>query len=410
MTDNKIIDIFNKFPTTYHITNFDEDMKILYCEITGKKLMPEKFEHVLTRCSEKCNNWIDVINQWYVIDHEEKLNDDDDDNDFEDNCICSHPIHEVFVVKNKLNQNILQIGKECIHKFCNENIDLYETRLYYIAVKRQNKATFYRMCKSCFNCRVSNTKPFYIHLCNKCDAENNEVRQIFQRVCKTCNQKKIHSDIECDKCDECFHENNYRRCINCHLLNINIEEPEWKEKCKNCYIENKNQYFRHTKIERTDNDNNNNNSRNIYHMGISQIDKCQMEVLNEINMKIIEYDKTPQYEVKAIYLEYQKHLNSLINELYKKHHFIHCSDPEQIKNIYIKLTNNLLYLKLLSEYNINIYIDNNEQQLNIDNLKNQIKENFNSTTNAMYKIICENKNIINDNINEIISNHVLKIY
>ena len=87
--------------------------------------MYKKFIAVIVYYSESLN-YVDSIEEWDLLIKENET--------ISNNCICSQNIEYNYLIKNKLNNNILVIGSSCITKFCNDDV----VNVHKISVKKRN--------------------------------------------------------------------------------------------------------------------------------------------------------------------------------------------------------------------------------------------------------------------------------
>jgi hypothetical protein len=123
-----------------------------------------------------CHEWkIDFYNSGKIIN----------DSTF---CICSHIIHELHYIKNKLNGNVLRIGRDCIDKIKNDELkigfDKYIREFDYNKKKtKQNKTGKYRQCECCRKYRININKNINITKCKTCN------EKYLKFKCRECNNQ-----------------------------------------------------------------------------------------------------------------------------------------------------------------------------------------------------------------------------
>lgn len=235
---------------TIDMLSFNEDEKIISIwNKTKKKSKPELLKAVLFTYSEDKSD--DNFNEWST--YRVKTDEDDDEETF---CCCSHTIHDLYFIKNKVNDNVLRVGSECIHKFlpleAEKDATILRKQLHY----QKSGSGKHRMCYSCHRNSIPITEPKWNNTCKKCQksgliAETKNIIQLNGRECSECHKVCIPDSepswkTQCQSCYKANHpnypqnnEDTHRRCETCKKLCISKEEPFWKKKCVSCYIKTK---------------------------------------------------------------------------------------------------------------------------------------------------------------------------
>jgi hypothetical protein len=177
--DITLLNVYKKYPDVYKIAYPDAPI-FLRLELDTKSA-DSKFKHILIRCSEKSKQWTDIANQWIVK-----------------NIIDN----KSYIIRNIRNDNTLEMDDKFI-PFLLHNPSFVQYRNYHLARVKQFNAKSRRMCKHCFNLSLGEMVPKDIHLCKKCNDDNESVLELFYQDCKKCGERKIHSNLNSDQCDSC---------------------------------------------------------------------------------------------------------------------------------------------------------------------------------------------------------------
>jgi hypothetical protein len=169
-------------------------------EYGGENSMYKKFIAVIVYYSESLN-YIDSIEEWDLLIKENET--------ISNNCICSQNIEYNYLIKNKLNSNILVIGSSCITKFCNDDV----VNVHKISVKKRKYDGDKRMCQNCCNYKISHKKDDYVTFCKSCYEQGHRIPSESYRKLM-----------------------NYKECSNCKLDLIKPEDS-WKTICGECFKE-----------------------------------------------------------------------------------------------------------------------------------------------------------------------------
>jgi hypothetical protein len=162
------------------------------------KTKPTEFEYHM---DVLCPDWESV--EMKQLFHIEKV-----DIDNPSLCICTQKITDVCYLQHPSLAHCIQVGNECVKKI---NFELSISSKLKLAKKRKEKKELEKQLE---RQRIM-------------DLEIEEMR-------------KRHEELRIER------ERNYRKCIDCHKFQIDIKEPEWNIRCKECYIKNKSSFKRLT--------------------------------------------------------------------------------------------------------------------------------------------------------------------
>jgi len=95
------------------------------------------------------------------------------------------------------------------------------------------------LCGGCGNYKITNPKAKMF--CGLCEEKGlttpSEIvlSWVDTKICKTCNTQKIFECIVSNECYLCDISKRMRKCVDCGVHRIGINEAHWKRRCVKCY-------------------------------------------------------------------------------------------------------------------------------------------------------------------------------
>ena len=250
-----------------HDSHAEQTINMWHAELAinfGHQAMPQRFGYVVLKASvnvaikgpsfDQSNPLIArVLNeQWNIVtDH------DDEEDDGEETtasatatCICSHNITKKYYIRNKLNQNVLQVGCDCLSKLGAGTQLEAELAAFQAYEKRGERKR--RQCLSCGKFRIGMNQPAFKTQCKPCYKEKSSLSPLLVQLhqgktlkqCSVCLQDMmIEPGMEWkDKCGKCYKQSMVTQgsipvvCILCGGRFTALPSEKWKTKCIKCYL------------------------------------------------------------------------------------------------------------------------------------------------------------------------------
>lgn len=136
-------------------------------EKRGMRGMPERFQYIVCFFSHKCRN-MDPVHKFEKY-YPKCIAEYDLDNVGEDHdsyCICSHYIHELYFIVNRINGNILRTGNVCIKKLGDKRLKRSVTIQKRKRDYKKNGSGKFKMCVECLKFRIPRQQ--HRTVCGKC--------------------------------------------------------------------------------------------------------------------------------------------------------------------------------------------------------------------------------------------------
>lgn len=179
----------------------DQEVMALWPPHSNK---PQRFELVLVHYSED-NTFDKALEEW------QNVYAGGDDYQGQTFCICSHPITNLYYIRNSLNDNVLRVGSECIGKVNFSEEVKNKTKAL---VKSSNYKGDKRMCQACGRHSIEYDLPAYHTRCKKCYKAGNMSLPEYMNL--------DNSKIE-------------KSCKDCGGSYLVLPDEEWKNQCTSCY-------------------------------------------------------------------------------------------------------------------------------------------------------------------------------
>lgn len=177
----------------------------------------------------------EAIHEWCIINLVDKQE--------EYHCLCEKTNTVYYQMLNKINQNIILVGFDCLTKHLshlqNEAAILNKQYHYKKTSKNPNK----RLCHHCHKHNIASDEALWITFCKTCwkngVRESQPISLLGYKLCEKCHLLCIHPTENKKCCSSCYkktmNSDDMRECQNCGQFKINKDEPLFKNLCSSCF-------------------------------------------------------------------------------------------------------------------------------------------------------------------------------
>jgi hypothetical protein len=208
------------------------------------KMNKQKFIDAMTEVSSPTGIIDGIINakEWVIINIVENMF---------NNCICGKVNNIYYVLWNKVNQKTVNVGYDCITKYLSELKEDAVVLCKQFTYKKTSKNPK-RMCFGCQHHNIPADTESWRNICKTCWGSGSRAvtcPMLGNKVCLQCFTLTILPTSNNTICLACYKENNdfskmdhnkLRACGTCGELKILKSDPEFKDKCSDCYKNAKN--------------------------------------------------------------------------------------------------------------------------------------------------------------------------